>query len=72
MTAAVRLENNLPATVLSRNGKLVGQTTGKSHPCTLEGCRGLRIMVKWPGGKTTRPCSNGMDFSADGKTARIV
>lgn len=50
----------IPKRVLSRDGALVGRTTGGSHFCRLEGCGGLRISVRWPDGKITYPCSKGM------------
>ena len=46
--------------VVSRDGKLEGVATGKVRRCGLEGCTGIRIMTKWPGGKITYPCSKGM------------
>lgn len=30
-----------------------------SRPCSLEGCTGVRMYVKWPDGKHTYPCSKG-------------
>jgi hypothetical protein len=47
--------------VLSRDKKHIGFTTGAVRHCALEGCRGLRIVVKWQDGKITYPCSAGMD-----------
>jgi len=46
--------------VLSRDGRARGRTTGSLRSCTLEGCRGLRIGVRWPDGRLTWPCSEGM------------
>jgi len=46
--------------VLSRGRRARGRTTGGVRPCTLEGCLGLRIGVRWPDGKLTWPCSEGM------------
>lgn len=31
----------------------------RSRPCTLQGCTGMRMHVKWPDGKHTYPCSKG-------------
>lgn len=50
----------LPRVVLSRDGSERGVPTGRVYPCCLEGCSGLRIVVKWPDGKVTHPCSAGM------------
>jgi hypothetical protein len=38
----------------------VGQTTGATRPCRLEGCCGVRMVVKWEDGQVTYPCSKGM------------
>lgn len=46
--------------VLSRGGSKEGVTTGGAHMCRLEGCRGMRIAVRWPGGRMTYPCTKGM------------
>jgi len=43
-----------------------GTLTGGEHHCTLEGCRGLRLAVRWPDGHMTFPCSKGMRVRADG------
>lgn len=56
--------------VFSRDGKKVGIATGSTHHCTLEGCRGLRIAVRWDDGKITFPCSRGMSFGK--KSAKIL
>lgn len=56
----------LPETVLSRDGKERGTVTGRTRPCSLEGCRGVQVMVKWPDGKVTWPCSAGMKAVAPG------
>jgi hypothetical protein len=47
--------------VISRDGKLEGTTSGSYHRCTLSGCNGVRISVKWSDGKHTFPCSRGME-----------
>lgn len=52
--------------VISRTGTQEGKTTGGSRHCSLEGCRGLRIAVRWPSGKLTYPCTKGMTSNADG------
>lgn len=60
--------------VKSRDGKMTGELTGRSRCCNLEGCRGLRLGVRWgkKSGKPriTFPCTAGMDF--DGKKWKII
>lgn len=34
--------------------------TGNEVHCTLEGCRGVKAAVRWPGGKLTYLCSRGL------------
>jgi hypothetical protein len=46
--------------VLSRDEKLEGRATGSYRYCQLEGCPGLRIAVRWPDGKLTWPCDEGL------------
>lgn len=50
--------------VVSRDGKLIGKTTGSDRRCQLSGCNGLRIGVRWPKGKprVTFPCTKGMSY----------
>ena len=52
--------------IYNRNGKEAGTPTGAEYPCSMEGCIGHRIVVKWPDGKITRPCSKGMNVREDG------
>lgn len=47
--------------VVSRGGKHIGYTTGAVRRCALEGCNGLRIVVRWNKGNITYPCSAGME-----------
>lgn len=47
-------------TVKSGSGKTVGKVVGKQTLCNLEGCTGVRVSVRWPSGKLTRPCTKGM------------
>lgn len=46
--------------VYSRDGKLRGETTGAFRRCTLEGCGGERVYIRWPDGRLTYPCSKGL------------
>lgn len=43
-----------------------GTTTGGKHRCTMEGCNGLRIAVRWDRRKHTFPCSKGLVPYKDG------
>lgn len=38
----------------------VGRVVG-SRRCTLEGCTGKRLGVRWPDGRLTWPCTKGME-----------
>lgn len=57
-----RKEDYLPDFVLTSDGKLRGQATGSYKRCTLEGCTGRRIHVRWPDGHRTWPCTKGMEI----------
>jgi len=57
--------------VHSRGGESTGKTTGRHRLCHLEGCRGLRLSVKWPDGKTTFPCTDGMIWDEKKKEWKI-
>jgi hypothetical protein len=56
--------------VISRDGKHIGKTTGGERQCAMEGCRGIRIGVRWDDGQLTYPCTKGMDF--DGKEYKVI
>jgi hypothetical protein len=43
----------------SGRAKRPGTVKGQRR-CQLEGCNGMRIIVKWPDGKVTHPCTKGM------------
>ena len=53
--------------VYSKGGKEKGRLTGGERLCGLEGCKGVRLRVRWPGGKTTWPCTVGMFETEDGQ-----
>lgn len=42
-------------------GKVVGY-----RDCTLEGCGGTRVAVRWPDKTLTWPCVRGMKYRTDG------
>lgn len=52
--------------VRSRGSDRKGEATGSTHACSMEGCRGLRVSVRWPNGRTTFPCSKGMTVRKNG------
>lgn len=52
--------NEKKMVMLSRDGKQKGVILNlQSRHCTMEGCNGWRIHVRWPNGKNTYPCSRG-------------
>jgi hypothetical protein len=60
-----KTEKDIP--VFARGEKTArGRTTGGSRRCTLDGCPGYRIAIRWPSGKITYPCSKGMTRSRKG------
>lgn len=52
--------------IYSRDCARKGVTTGRVHHCDLEGCRGVRISVKWEDGRRSFPCTKGLVPHADG------
>lgn len=49
-------------TLLSRDGKKIGYIRSwDGHHCTMEGCTGRRICVRWQDGTVTYPCSKGIE-----------
>ncbi len=52
--------------IYARGGGKTGIASGHVKPCTLEGCNGTRIMVRWPNGRRTWPCSEGLQKREDG------
>ena len=49
--------------VLDRDGGVAGAATGSIRRCALEGCMGIRVYVRWPGGELTMPCSKGLAWT---------
>lgn len=60
-------KGEMPKLVYSRDGKEKGRTTGGIRYCTLEGCKGPCIGVRWPDRKITWPCRQGMAERPDGQ-----
>lgn len=50
-----------PEKCQTRDGKVTGDVVSWKY-CTLEGCRGHRIGVRWPNGKLTWPCLKGVKW----------
>lgn len=46
--------------ISTRDGRETGLSTGSHRRCLQDGCRGVRIAVRWPDGRTTWPCSKGI------------
>lgn len=61
----------LPTRVVDRTGRRVGRGIGV-RLCQLDGCSGRRIITRWPGGKTTHPCTKGMLYHARKNEWRIL
>jgi len=61
-------ESGLPilgGPVFGRGGTMSGHVVGYKD-CTLEGCRGRLLGVRWPDGKLTWPCSKGCEVTREG------
>jgi hypothetical protein len=67
--------NPMPTHVYGQRGSpyenVAGKVVGKGKRCTLEGCKGWRIPVRWPKGKLTWPCSKGMIDGPENNTMQI-
>jgi hypothetical protein len=50
-----------------REGNVFGLTTGGRRQCTLEGCGGTWVGVRWPDGGLTWPCLKGVALDRDGR-----
>ena len=46
--------------VYNREGTETGTVTGRVRWCSMDGCTGTRMQVKWPDGKHTWPCTHGL------------
>lgn len=52
--------NQKASIMLSRDGQTQGIIKNLHYrKCNVEGCLGHRILVEWPDGKRTCPCSRG-------------
>ena len=52
--------------VWNRDLTQVGEMTGGSRLCKLEGCTGRAIGVRWPDRKITFPCTKGLEVYKHG------
>lgn len=55
-----------------REHRVTGKTTGHVRRCVMHGCPGTRIRVRWPDGRSTWPCSEGMTYDEATKTWEIL
>jgi len=58
-------------TVISQTGE-TGTATGSVRKCPMDGCNGQRVSTKWADGKTTFPCTKGMEINDKEKTLTIL
>lgn len=56
----------IPGFIYAAGGRDRGLVTGGTRQCGLEGCKGPLIGVRWPDGKMTWPCREGMFERPDG------
>lgn len=58
--------------LLSRDGEKKGIIKDwNSRPCTMEGCTGHRMRVRWPNGTTTYPCTKGIESTPEPNVWKI-
>lgn len=58
--------------MLARDGKMKGVIKNlHCRKCNAESCTGHRILVQWPDGKRTLPCSKGCKV-VDDETLQII
>ena len=58
-TSEQKKKNGLPQFVLNRNATEKGEVFS-SRRCSLEGCTGRQLGVRWPDKSITWPCTKGM------------
>lgn len=56
-------------TMSTRWRQRAGTLTGATYACSLESCRGKRVVVRWPGGQFTCPCGKGVHLFAAGSAS---
>ena len=66
------IDLRLGEVVISRDGISKGKTTGGERQCTMEGCRGNRVGVRWPDGKLTFPCTHGMNWDEHESAWKLI
>lgn len=52
-----------PRQALIANG-VRGMLTGGFPRCQTAGCNGIRLLVRWPDGSLTKPCSKSVQWNA--------
>jgi len=66
------IDLKLGEVVISRDGRSKGKTTGGERLCTMEGCRGTKVAVRWQDGKLTFPCTHGMTWDTREMVWKII
>lgn len=66
MSKALPELDNPKFRVFSKSGRSKATPTGGTYLCRLEGCRGMRVVVRWSNNIITHPCSKGMKTRKDG------
>lgn len=52
--------------VQNRDGTETGTVVGRGSVCSMDGCGGWRVSVRWPDGTRTRPCTRAMARVSNG------
>lgn len=60
-------DNYAGRVLLSRNAQHRGRITGATARQCFEGCRGLRLAVKWEDGTQSFPCTKGLTTAEGGE-----
>lgn len=58
-------DKRIYGTLGSKFENVAGKVLKGRRTCSMHGCTGLRIHVKWPDGKSTWPCSKAIVVEAD-------
>lgn len=62
---------DLPNYLLCREGKRTGEVRG-TRRCQMEGCTGVRLIVRWPEGHRTHVCTKATKPTARSSTWQLV
>jgi len=58
--------NELPKYCWFKKERGVVLSVSENRHCGVEGCRGRTLIVKWPDGKRSFPCTRGLDITPKG------